>query len=232
MKIKGILFDKDGTIFDFQRTWGWWFDQVVSELSEGSAEMKAKLAESCGYNLAEERFIVGSIIVVATASELNEALANCLPNKTADDIDAVALRYLADLPNFPVCDLRPLLQSMRDGGIVLGLATNDYEAGAEQQLNRAGIRDLFDFVCGYDSGFGGKPGPGMIQGFCEKTGLTPDQVAVVGDSVHDLEAGHAAGVKLTVGVLTGPAVAAELQPFADLVLTDISELPQFLNSTL
>ncbi|MBV1865940.1 MAG: HAD family hydrolase [Rhodobacteraceae bacterium] len=228
MKIKGILFDKDGTLFDFQRTWGWWFDQVISELSEGSETIKAELAESCGYDLAGQRFVSGSIIVIATAKEVNEALASCLPGKIAQDIDAIALRHLAGIPTFPVCDLHLLLQFLRKDGMSLGLATNDYHAGAEVQLNAAGIRDHFEFVCGYDSGYGGKPGSGMIEGFCNVTGLNPDQVAVVGDSAHDLQAGITANVALTIGVLTGPAVADELQPYASTVLTDISELPQFL----
>jgi len=230
MKIKGILFDKDGTLFDFQRTWGWWFDRVISELSQDEPKLKARLAESCGYDLARQRFVAGSLIVIATAAEVNAALAACLHDKSIVGIDEVARRHLVDLPNFPVCELRPLLIDLRNSGIALGLATNDYESGAEQQLGVAGIRDLFDFVCGYDSGFGGKPGPGMIEGFCKDTGLCSSEVAVVGDSIHDLEAGHAAKVALVIGVLTGPARVEELRPYANVVLADISEIPKYLRA--
>ncbi len=228
MKIKGILFDKDGTLFDFRRTWGGWFEQLISELSEGDAALEQKLARSCGYDLAGQQFTAGSIIVIATADEVNQALADCLPTKTVVDVDAAALRHLENLPNYPVCDLRPLLQTLLDSGLALGLATNDYEEGAELQLTEAKIRDQFAFVCGYDSGHGAKPGAGMVHAFCAKTGLQPDQIAVVGDSIHDLEAGEIGGVALRIAVLTGPATKAELHPHADVVLTDISELPEFL----
>jgi phosphoglycolate phosphatase len=50
---------------------------------------------------------------------------------------------------------------------------------------------------------------------------------MVGDSTHDLHAGRAAGMR-TIGVLTGAAVAAQLSPFADVVLRDIGEIPAWL----
>ena len=55
------------------------------------------------------------------------------------------------------------------------------------------------------------------------------QVAMVGDSTHDLHAGRAAGMT-TIGVLTGPATEETLAPFADAVLPDISHLPAWLNA--
>lgn len=228
MKIKGILFDKDGTLFDFHQTWVVWFDLVISELSEGDATLKLKLAQSCGFDLPKQRFVAGSLIVIATAQEVNNALMACLPTISETEIDTISRKHLANLPHFPVCDLRPLLHLLRTRGFILGLATNDYLDGAEVQLQEAGVRDLFDFVCGYDSGFGAKPGPGMIEGFCAKTGLLPSEVAVVGDSVHDLEAGQVAKVALNIGVLTGPATVSELQPVCDTVLADISGIPELL----
>jgi phosphoglycolate phosphatase len=53
---------------------------------------------------------------------------------------------------------------------------------------------------------------------------------MVGDSLHDLVAGRAAGMQ-TVGVLTGPACRAELAPCADAVLPDIGHLTEWLGNT-
>jgi len=52
---------------------------------------------------------------------------------------------------------------------------------------------------------------------------------MVGDSTHDLHAGRAAGMR-TVGVLSGPAPREELAPFANVVLADIGEIPNWLRS--
>jgi phosphoglycolate phosphatase len=97
-------------------------------------------------------------------------------------------------------------------------------------LDGANVLESFDFIAGYDSGFGGKPAPGQLLAFCEQTGLAPSQCAMVGDSLHDLEAGRTAGMT-TVGVLTGPAPRDELAPHADVVLPSIAELPLWVSKT-
>jgi hypothetical protein len=55
----------------------------------------------------------------------------------------------------------------------------------------------------------------------------PETVLMVGDSLHDLKAGRAAGMR-TAGVLTGIAAAEDLAPFADVVLPDIGLCPRWL----
>jgi phosphoglycolate phosphatase len=52
---------------------------------------------------------------------------------------------------------------------------------------------------------------------------------MVGDSLHDLRAGRAAGMTV-VGVLTGVARRQELEPEADVVLDDITQLPAWLDA--
>ncbi|MCP5074785.1 MAG: HAD family hydrolase [Rhodobacteraceae bacterium] len=226
--IKGVIFDKDGTLFGYQDTWIVWCELVLGELAEGDPAIMNKLADVCGFDLAARKFISGSLIVNASAGEINAAWAGVLPMHNVEQVSAVAESHLENLPCFPVCDLPKTLTTLRNGQRALGVATNDYESGAVIQLKDAGISDLFDFVCGFDSGHGSKPGPGMVHGFCVATGLEPHQVAMVGDSTHDLHAGRAAGVGLNVGVLTGPADAADLHALADVVLPDISHLPQVL----
>jgi phosphoglycolate phosphatase len=51
-------------------------------------------------------------------------------------------------------------------------------------------------------------------------------VAVVGDAVHDLAMGRAAGVGLTVGVLSGTSGHADLAGLADIVVESIAALPE------
>ena len=92
-----------------------------------------------------------------------------------------------------------------------------------------GVADLFDFIAGYDSGHGHKPGPGMPNAFAAHIGAQAAEVAMVGDSLHDLGAGRAAGCAYSVAVLTGVAGEAELAPHADIVLPSIADLPDFLS---
>ena len=43
MEVKAILFDKDGTLFDFNKTWGPWFFDILNELSQGSHKILNEL---------------------------------------------------------------------------------------------------------------------------------------------------------------------------------------------
>ncbi len=64
--------------------------------------------------------------------------------------------------------------------------------------------------------------------FCRHTGLDPAEVAVVGDSNHDMHMGLNAGVGLTVGVLSGTGSRASLEEAADVCLQDVTELAELL----
>ena len=86
----------------------------------------------------------------------------------------------------PVCDLAALFAGLAGRGLALGIASSDSEAAVSATAERFGIAAQLDFLCGYDSGHGAKPEPGMVEGFCRATGLAADEVAVIGDSAHDM----------------------------------------------
>lgn len=221
--IKGLLFDKDGTLFDYDGMWGGWVHAVIETLAPCDLAMQEKLAASAGFDLEVSQFEVGSAFVNGTADDTVDAFLKAAPHLTADQIIEVGKAKLETVEIPQVCDLEPLLKAFRAKGLALGVATNDFEAGAVDQLTRAGVLDLFDFVVGYDSGHGSKPEPGMIHGFCKTVDLEPSAVAMIGDSTHDLHAARAAGA-YGIGVLTGPAAASDLEGLADLILPDISEI--------
>ena len=228
MAIKGLVFDKDGTLFHYAGTWVVWCENVLDDLSAGDAAKKQELADAVGFDVQARAFLPGSLIVNASAGEINQVWVDLLPGKTMADVDQVAIKHLESLPSLPVCDLKALFSDMRQAGLKLGLVTNDYEQAAWQQLNAEGIAELFDFVAGFDSGHGAKPAAGPLLAFGAATGLSMADVAMVGDSTHDLGAGRAAVVGMNIGVLTGPAVEADIAHLADVVLGDISEIPHHL----
>ena len=225
--IDGLLFDKDGTLFDFRVSWGRWAKDFLTRIATDAAHAR-RLGRAIGYDLDSGTFAPDSPVIAATAADIAAALLPALPGVTVealtDRIDASA----GQAPMSEAVPLRPLLSALREQGLRLGVATNDSEAPARQHLANHGITDCFDFISGYDSGHGAKPGPGMCLAFARQLGLEPGRVAMVGDSRHDLEAGRAAGMRV-VAVLTGIAPRAELEPHADVVLADIGALPDWLS---
>ncbi|MFT4716113.1 MAG: phosphoglycolate phosphatase [Paracoccaceae bacterium] len=225
--IKGLLFDKDGTLFDFQATWGVWAASFFLELAKGDADLAAEKSLKLGYDIKAKKFNKDSVIISHTADEVAQEIGKQFPAWQIDELLAYVNKTAAMVPQVQPVPLIPLLKGFRARGLKLGVATNDAEAPAMAHLDRAGVTDLFDFIAGYDSGFGAKPEPGMQFGFCAAMGLEPHEVLMVGDSAHDLVSGRAAGMG-TVGVLTGVTDAVEIEQYADVVMPDIGGIPEYL----
>ncbi|WP_135501460.1 HAD family hydrolase [Roseovarius aestuariivivens] len=228
-KIDGLIFDKDGTLFDFHTTWSTWAHGVIADLTGGDPDHAARMAAEMDYDLAARRFRPSSPLIAGTNREAAECVARALPGRDVDEVEAFLMRATLDVPQAEAVPLAPFLGGIRRAVRALGVVTNDTEAGARAHLGRAGVLDSFDFVAGFDSGHGAKPDPGPLLAFARVTGLDPACIAMVGDSTHDLIAGRAAGMR-TIGVLTGPAEAAALAPHADIVLPDIGHIPDWLRA--
>ncbi|MDO8881955.1 MAG: HAD family hydrolase [Pseudotabrizicola sp.] len=224
--IDGVIFDKDGTLFDFRRSWGEWAETLIRQIARDE-DHAAQLGQAIGYDLTTGTFAPDSPVIAATASDIAAALHPHLPGQSVVGVAALINAAAARAQMVPAVPLRPLLEILRAKGLRVGLATNDTEVPARAHLAAHGLTDLFDFIAGYDSGHGAKPGPGMCLAFARQTGLDPARVAMVGDSLHDLHAGRAAGM-LCIAVLTGIATQADLAPHADVVLPDIGALPLWL----
>lgn len=227
--IHGLIFDKDGTLFDFRATWAGWTRQMLAELSGGSDDLAFRLGDAVGFDLVHGTFHPQSPIIANTPPEIAEIL---LPHLPGTELAAVVARMnavAATTRQVAVVPLVPLFETFLARGLKLGLATNDAEGPAAEHLRRAEIARFFHFVSGFDSGYGAKPDPGPLLAFAAGHGLAPANVAMVGDSLHDLVAGRAAGMR-TVAVLTGIALARDLSPLADVVLPDIGHLPAWIDS--
>lgn len=225
--LQGIVFDKDGTLFDFNATWGAWTAGMIADEAGGDAALTARLADILGYDLSARVFRPGSIVIAETTTVVADAMLPALPGVDRDGLVRRMKSKATQVPQIEATPLRALMQTLAGRGLRLGVCTNDALAPAQTHLARAGIDGMMDFVAGYDSGHGAKPGPGQLHAFCAATGLHPARCLMIGDSTHDLHAGRAAGM-VTMGVLTGPATRADLAPHADVVLASIADLPEWL----
>lgn len=225
MTIKGLVFDKDGTLFDFEAIWSRWAYELLTDVFASNA---AEVGLALGFDLASRKFLANSPVIAETNDALSKILMRFLPGWTQDQVLERMREEVARTPMVTPVPLKPLLTDLAARGLVLGVATNDDEISARRNLRTEDCEGFFAHIYGYDSGHGGKPAPGQILAFLTASGLAPHEVAMIGDSRHDLSAGRAAGV-LTIGVLTGPAKADELMDLADVILPDIGHLPAWLD---
>ncbi len=233
--IKGILFDKDGTLLDFNRTWLKPYQQVTQYLAEymGQPELGDALMRKGGFIPETRGWVSDSLL----ASGSNEQILELWSRQIGRPIIGEHLEFFkqtfAHAANNYVPaldDLHGFLNGLKRRGIRLGLATMDDEKNARGMLQKLNLNGLFDFVCGADSGHGVKPEPGMIHAFCNTCDLISRQVIMVGDSPKDLTMGRNADVAYSVGVLTGAHDRAGLERYSDYIFENISGLEQILGA--
>lgn len=228
MAIRGILFDKDGTIVDYWRTWLPVNRDAALYAARGDKSLAVELLRLGGQDPATDRITPGAPLAAGDFMDIASAFAAHPGVASASDlvagIEAVFLKGGATHSAL-IDGVHAAVGELHRRGFRLGIATNDSTGGIETSLAHHDILHLFDFAAAADSGYGTKPDPRMALAFCQAVGVAPQEVAVVGDAVHDLAMGRAAGVGLTVGVLSGTSAHDDLAPLADLVVASVCALP-------
>ena len=141
----------------------------------------------------------------------------------------------------PVDGAREALDRLRDGGLRLGVVTNQSGVG-RGILTREQVDAVNDEVDGRLGPFATwqvcphapadgcgcrKPRPGLVRAAARRLGVRPEECVVIGDIGADVEAARAAGARSVLvptavtrpeEVATAPVVAADLARAADVVL--------------
>ncbi len=231
--IKGILFDKDGTLVDFEKTWYALADLMALHAANGERSLADRLMTKAGYDYGRGCFRADSVFAAGTNADI---VALWYPE--ADEARRRELTLYFDtftaeqgaLQSVPLPGSKDAIASLHRAGFRLGVATNDSTGGAEKTLAALGIAQMFDAAYGYDAVANPKPAPDTVTAFCDLTGLKASEIAMVGDNRHDLEMAKAGGAGLAIGVLSGTGTRESLAPLADVVLGSIAELPAYLSA--
>src|SRR5688500_13631798 len=93
MRISALLFDKDGTLVDFQRTWGPAAHHVMRQLAAGDQAAYERLVAVSGFLEAEQRFLPGSPLVAGATADWGPLWARALHRSATtsffEEIDAL-----------------------------------------------------------------------------------------------------------------------------------------------
>ncbi|HVA57910.1 MAG TPA: HAD-IA family hydrolase [Gemmatimonadaceae bacterium] len=117
------------------------------------------------------------------------------------------------------------LAELRERGHAIGIVTSKSVELSERGLTHVGLRRYVDTIVGFDSTERHKPDPEPVRVALERLGGRADRALFVGDSLHDMHAGNAAGIG-TVAALWGPFSRQELAPSAPRFFADrLADLP-------
>ncbi|MDH5674163.1 MAG: HAD-IA family hydrolase [Myxococcales bacterium] len=117
-----------------------------------------------------------------------------------------------------------MLEGLQALGVRLAIVTSKVSELARRGLECCGLSQHFEVIVGGDHVRCGKPAPEPVLLALERLGAEAKNALFVGDSIHDMHAGRAAGVR-TAAALWGPFPREALQPAApDYWLSEAAEL--------
>jgi phosphoglycolate phosphatase len=228
-----VVFDKDGTLIDFDFIWGQLAVVWVDRLAAGDGALAQDLYRSIGFDPERRYTDAQGPLAIATTAQVQAIVAGTLyrhgvPWPEADDRVRIAFQTGADYPLASLVratgDIVGLVEKLRQASAQVAVVTTDHRRETEVTLEILGIAHLVDLVVCGDDGLPAKPAPDMLLAACERLGVEPARAAVVGDTLGDLLMAQRAGAGLRVAILSGVGDQALLGQHADVVIDSIDDI--------
>lgn len=227
-----VIFDKDGTLIDFNSTWIPWVTALAKSLEIHGCDFDVarKLYKVVGYCDKTNTVNDSSLLAYASMDKLKKEIELMLLDSgvSRSDVDDLLHKCWTNVncgnPS-PTTDLVELFTCLREVGIKLAVCTSDSRASTEAALRKLCVAHLVDaVVCSDDENMEAKPSPRGVLKICADLGKEPSETVVIGDSTFDMLMAKSAGVGHVVGVLTGVGTKKELSQFADVVIDNVETI--------
>ena len=230
--IELAIFDKDGTLIEFQRMWSDWVGALCDGLAAAlhGRRLDDEVYATMGVDRVTGRVDPHGALAATPMARIHDALFEVIVAAGAAPEEArraVAAAWHSPDPVVlarEITDLRRLFGALRAAGTRIAVATSDDREPTERTLAHLGVAGLIERVACADDGRPVKPRPDAVRWICRELGIPVARTAVIGDSPADLRMGRNAGVGLVVGVLTGVGDEESLGGLADLVVPSVEEL--------
>jgi HAD superfamily hydrolase (TIGR01509 family) len=108
----------------------------------------------------------------------------------------------------PLPGAKELISSLKGRGYEVWFVTSAKDEELEHHLQELGANGNIDGVLNSSAVENPKPAPDIFEETLRRAGATPDETVAVGDTIWDVEAAKAAGIR-TVAVLSGGAFSEE-----------------------
>ncbi|MBR6793827.1 MAG: HAD family hydrolase [Clostridia bacterium] len=238
LQADAIIFDKDGTLLDFDAYWVAVSEKALNKLLSALGRADIPLEELlAALGVQDGVTDFDSVLCKGTYEEMGGVVHEVLVRHGCTlpraETDRMVLDYYTEFKEAgvfrPTCvGLKEALVALKERGIRLAVVTTDTVEIARYCLERLGILELFDAVYGDDGKTPAKPDPYAAEALCAAFGIGKERVVMVGDTMTDLRFARNAGIQ-AVSVAKEARQRAFLQPHADLVIREIAELPALVN---
>lgn len=235
--IQLLIFDKDGTLMELHYYWtqmvGLRAELICRGLGLGKDHIE-KIAYAMGADIKTGRLLpegpVGlkkrEVVLQAAVDYLNDIGCNDVYDlcfnafQQVDDISSRELKRFVK----PINGASELLRKAVLCGCKTAIATIDRRERAKLAMECLGFADVIDLVIGADDVSHPKPDPEQINFILNAFKIDRENAIMVGDATTDVQMGVNAGLKASIGVLTGLATPEQLKGITPYVVEDVSKI--------
>ncbi|MCQ2565762.1 MAG: HAD family phosphatase [Clostridia bacterium] len=217
MKLKAVIFDMDGVIFDSERA---------------SFQAWKELSVKYGF---EENFDANYYSIIGTNRDLNRKLfkeyygADFPYDDYADEKQEICRQRYSNGRMPKKTGITELLEYLKSLGIYTAVASSTYSDIVTTLMDEAGLRSYFTLIVGGDMITRCKPDPEIFLKSIDGTGLKPEECAVIEDSYNGIRAAYAAGMfPIMVPDMLPPT--DEMKEKAGIILPDLLAVKDFLEA--
>lgn len=234
-KPEAIIFDKDGTLIDFNFMWGEWATYLADELSRlCRRQVHESLYLALGYDIQNKKVLANGMLASNTMESLYQETIMVIQSlgfgiKGSEQIVKESW-HIPDpvLMAKPFTDLYELFGGIRSQGIKIAIATADDRISTQAFIQAFDLEQFIETIVCADDGIPSKPNADMALEISKRINIAPQNIMAIGDTISDLKMARSAGAGLAVGVLSGVSSTQDLLPHADLLIESIEELPVYL----
>ena len=239
--IRGILFDKDGTLIEFHSTQHSIYAALLACLKDDYQvpdPLMQQLREALGH--LPDRLTPESLIQFSTNQQIAQALFDTCqsyadeggwrrPFDTNDLLELIEQFSLGeDVPYVALPNVPETLRYLRQRDYRLGVATVDTLTATVAGLTKTGILEYFEYL-GTGEASTPKPDASLADGFCSQCGILPNELLIVGDGENDMLFAHNAGAHF-IGIDTaGEGTSSVFREAGQRSVADIREIIDVLD---
>lgn len=231
MKKDIIVFDKDGTLIDFDAFWVSVSVAAVKDVLKKLNKQEVDINKILNaFGVKGGMTDIDGILCKGTYEELGLAMYDVLKeygcNESAETVvDMLINAYTNNAESgevVPTCkDLQEVLLKLKSEGRRLVVVTTDNYEITYRCLEALGIKELFDRVFADDGKTPVKPNPDCILEYLAAEGIPADRAVMVGDTMTDINFARNAGMNV-ISVGADEKGRQRLAPFADVVVSGVS----------
>ncbi len=231
------IFDKDGTLIDFDFFWGKrtrnCVDHLLAQIDSDEA-LRMNLFRTLGYDPATGVTAGDGPLASATMPKLYNIATVVLYQHGLgwDEAEAYVQRHFAACMGMaPTAELvrtlgefPALFSRLNRAGVKIAIVTSDDHETARQTLALLDIDQYVSAIVGGDDDMPMKPAPDAILHVCRVLDIPPARAMMVGDTVTDMVMATRANAGWRVGVLSGVGTAATLTMHCDILLHSVADI--------